>query len=128
MLQVTTLYATNLTNAPNGQEVARKSMITRGVSRMLKVSRRSLLTAAAGGVVSTALPAPFIRRASAAGRNSLIYGSAQALTGNWDPTSHTQLAQINFENFVFGYLFRTPMRPDDPSQIVWELATGQKLV
>jgi peptide/nickel transport system substrate-binding protein len=95
---------------------------------MLKISRRSLLTAAAGGVVSTALSAPFIRRASAAGRNSLIYGSAQALTGNWDPTSHTQLAQINFENFVFGYLFRTPMRPDDPSQIVWELATGQKLV
>lgn len=95
---------------------------------MIKMSRRSVLTAAAGGVVSTALSAPFIRRASAAGRNSLIYGSAQALTGNWDPTSHTQLAQINFENFVFGYLFRTPMRQDDPSQVVWELATGQKLV
>ncbi len=95
---------------------------------MSKISRRSLLTAAAAGVVSTALPTPFIRRASAAGRNSLIYGSAQALTGNWDPTSHTQVAQINFEGFVFGYLFRTPMRQDDPSQIVWELATGQKLI
>jgi peptide/nickel transport system substrate-binding protein len=96
---------------------------------MLKISRRSLLTAAAGGVVSTALPAPFIRRAYAqGGRSSLIYGSAQALTGNWDPTSHTSLAQINFENFVFGYLFRTPMRPENPSEIVWELATGQKLI
>jgi len=95
---------------------------------MLKISRRSLLTAAAGGVVSTALSAPFIRRASAAGRSSLIYASAEALTGNWDPTSHTSLAQINFENFVFGQLFRTPMQPDNPSQIVWELATGQKLV
>jgi peptide/nickel transport system substrate-binding protein len=95
---------------------------------MLKFSRRSLLTAAAGGVVATALPAPFIRRASAAGRNSLIYGSAQALTGNWDPTSHTQVAQINFEGFVFGYLFRTPMRESDPSQVVWQLATGQKLI
>lgn len=95
---------------------------------MLKISRRSLFTAAAGGVVLTALPAPFVRRASAAARTSLIYGSAQALTGNWDPTSHTQLAQINFENFVFGYLFRTPMQPDNPSEIVWELATGQKLI
>lgn len=95
---------------------------------MLRISRRNFLTAAAGGLASTALPSPFIRRASAAGRNSLIYGSAQALTGNWDPTSHTQLAQINFENFVFGYLFRTPMRPENPSEIVWELATGQKLI
>jgi len=95
---------------------------------MLKITRRSLLTVAAGGLASTALPAPFVRRASAAGRNSLIYGSAQALTGNWDPTSHTQLAQINFEGFVFGYLFRTPMREEDPSQVVWELATGQKLI
>lgn len=95
---------------------------------MLKFSRRSLLTAAAGGVLSTALPAPFVRRASAAGRNSLIYGSAEPLTGNWDPTSHTSLAQINFEGFVFGYLFRTPMRPENPSEVVWELATGQKLI
>ncbi len=95
---------------------------------MSKISRRTVLTAAAGGIVSTALPAPFVRRASAAGRNSLIYGSAQSLAGNWDPTSHTSLAQINFEGFVFGYLFRTPMRPDDPLQVVWELATGQKLI
>ena len=95
---------------------------------MLNISRRSILAAAAGGVVSAGLPAPFIQRASAAGRNSLIYSSAEPLTGNWDPTSHTSLAQINFEGFVFGYLFRTPMHPNDPSQFVWELATGQKLI
>src|ERR1700726_1254961 len=83
----------------------KKSNVNQRGRSMLNISRRSLLTAAAGGVVSTALSAPFIRRASAAGRNSLIYGSAQALTGNWDPTSHTQLAQINFENFVFRDLF-----------------------
>jgi peptide/nickel transport system substrate-binding protein len=95
---------------------------------MFKISRRSLLTAAAGGAVSAAFPAPFIRRASAAGRNSLIFASAEPVTGNWDPTSHTSLGQINFEGFVFGQLFRTPMHADDPSQIVWELATGEKLI
>lgn len=95
---------------------------------MLRISRRNFLTAAAAGVASTALPTPFIRRASAAGRNSLIFASAEPLTGNWDPTSHTSLAQINFEGFVFGYLFRTPMHTENPSEIVWELATGQKLV
>src|SRR5699024_7184907 len=36
--------------------------------------------------------------------------------------------QINFEGFVFGALFRTPMRPDNPSEVVWELATAQKLI
>lgn len=95
---------------------------------MIKFSRRSILKAGAAGVVSTALPMPFIRRAYAQGRNTVVYGSAQALTGNWDPTSHTQLAQINLENFVFSYLFRTPMRPENPAEPEWELATGQKLI
>jgi peptide/nickel transport system substrate-binding protein len=95
---------------------------------MPPVSRRTFLTATAGATASLVLPTPFIRRAHAAGRNSLVFASAEPVTGSWDPTSHTSLGQANFEGFVFGQLFRTPLRPENPTEIVWELATGQKLI
>ncbi|HTI02551.1 MAG TPA: ABC transporter substrate-binding protein [Acidisoma sp.] len=92
------------------------------------MSRRSLLKTTAGTAAALGLPMPFIRPARAAGRDTLVFASAEPVTGNWDPTSHTSLGQINFEGFVFGQLFRTPMRPDNPTQIVWELATSQTLI
>ena len=57
-----------------------------------------------------------------------MFASAEPVSGNWDPTSHTVLGQINLEGFVFGQLFRTPMRPENPTERVWELATGQTLI
>lgn len=78
--------------------------------------------AAAGGLL---LPAPYVRRAYGQARSTLVFASSEPVTGNWDPTSHTQLAQINFEGFVFGKLFNTPMRPEDPDEIVWDLALSQ---
>lgn len=95
---------------------------------MFKISRRNLLTAAAGGIAASALSASFIQRAYAQGRNTLVYGANGPMTGNWDPTSHTSLAQWYVETQVFGQLFSTPMRPENPTEIVWELATGQRLV
>ena len=95
---------------------------------MLTISRRNLLTATAGTAAALAFPTPFISKARAAGRNTMVFASAEPVTGSWDPTSHTSLGQINFEGFVFGQLFRTPMRPDNPTEIVWELATSQKLI
>ncbi|WP_259699751.1 ABC transporter substrate-binding protein, partial [Pseudomonas protegens] len=53
---------------------------------------------------------------------------AETLTGNWDPSSHTTLAQINLESFVFGYLTRAPMTPEKPDELVMELATEMKLI
>ena len=95
---------------------------------MHQLSRRTLLTAAAGATATLALPMPFIRPARAAARDTLVFASAEPVTGNWDPTSHTSLGQINFEGFVFGQLFRTPLRPSNPTEIIWELATSQKLI
>jgi hypothetical protein len=60
--------------------------------------------------------------------NTMVFASAEPVTGNWDPTSHTTLAQINLEGFVFGQLFRTPMRPENPDEIVFELATSQEVI
>ncbi|WP_284948127.1 ABC transporter substrate-binding protein [Acidisoma cladoniae] len=81
-----------------------------------------------GTSATLALPMPFISRARAAGRNTMVFASAEPVTGNWDPTSHTSLGQINFEGFVFGQLFRTPLRAANPSEIVWELAVSQTLI
>jgi peptide/nickel transport system substrate-binding protein len=54
--------------------------------------------------------------------------SSENIGDNWDPTSHTLLSQANLEGFIFGYLTRAPMRPDNPEQLVWELAEGMRLI
>ncbi len=53
-----------------------------------------------------------------------MFLGAEALTGNWDPTTHTNLGQLIVESFVFGYLTRCPMRPEQPEQLNFELATA----
>ncbi|MEZ5824929.1 MAG: ABC transporter substrate-binding protein [Geminicoccaceae bacterium] len=85
---------------------------------------------AAGGLAAAStFAAPFIRTARAGqSTNSVVFASGEPLTGNWDPTSHTILGQINFEGYVFGRLTKTPMRPENPSEIQYELATGHKVV
>ncbi|WP_035484696.1 ABC transporter substrate-binding protein [Geminicoccus roseus] len=98
------------------------------LSSIVAGSRRSFLKTSAAGAAALTMPAPFIKRAYAQGRNTMVFASGEPVTGNWDPTSHTVLAQINLEGYVFGQLFRTPMGSDDPTQIVWELATGQKIL
>lgn len=96
--------------------------------RRFRSNRRRVLggMAAAGGLA--AFPAPYIKRAYGQSRNHMVFASAEPVTGNWDPTSHTTLAQINFEGFVFGKLFQTPMRPEKPDEIVFELATSQEVL
>jgi peptide/nickel transport system substrate-binding protein len=95
---------------------------------MFTLARRGLLKTATLGLAGAALSMPYIRRASAAGRNTLVFASAEPVTGNWDPTSHTVLGQINLEGFVFGKLLRTPMHPGNSSEVVWDLAVGQTLI
>lgn len=53
----------------------------------------------------------------------LVFLSAENITGNWDPTAHTTLSQTNIEGFVMGFLTRAPMRPDNPDEVIYELAT-----
>jgi len=60
--------------------------------------------------------------------DTVVFLSAENITGNWDPTSHTTLAQLNVEAFIFNYLIRCPMSIDDPQKIVYELATSQKMI
>lgn len=98
----------------------------------MEISRRSFLKSSALAGVAASLPvlntAFLVDPANAAAGKALNFLSAENLTGNWDPSSHTTLAQINLESFVFGYLTRAPMRPDKPDELVMELATDMKLV
>lgn len=98
----------------------------------MKLDRRNFLAGSTMLGLATALPRLNLEflynSAHAAEGRSLVFLSAENLTGNWDPSSHTTLAQINLEGFVFGYLTRCPMRPENPEEIVFELATDMKIV
>ena len=98
----------------------------------MTTSRRSFLQKSAiftGAAAAGPLFSPFLRTARAGqSSNSVVFASGEPVTGNWDPTSHTVLGQINFEGYVFSRLTQTPMRPEDPSEIVFELATSYKLI
>jgi peptide/nickel transport system substrate-binding protein len=95
---------------------------------MINTSRRSLIKGIAAGSASLALPTPFVTRASAATRDTMVQAHSEPVTGNWDPTSHTILPQHYMELHVMGQLFRMPLRRENPGEVVWELATGQKLI
>lgn len=100
---------------------------------MNKMNRRQFLawSALSGAAVAAAPridPLFFVNNAFAEGRRSMVFLSAENLTGNWDPTSHTTLAQFNLESLVFGTLLRAPMRPDDPGKLNNELATNMELI
>ena len=98
----------------------------------MSISRRKFLSASAMAGVAAGLPLVntrfFSSDAFAAQNKPITFLSAENLTGNWDPTAHTALSQIIFEGFVFGYLTRAPMQPDNPDEIVFELATGMELL
>ncbi len=97
----------------------------------MEFNRRAFLksSALAGVALAPVLNTSFlVNPAKAAEGKVLNFLSAENLTGNWDPSSHTTLAQINLESFVFGYLTRAPMRPDNPDELVMELATDMKLI
>ncbi|WP_236638294.1 ABC transporter substrate-binding protein [Mangrovicoccus ximenensis] len=91
------------------------------------LNRRSFLNYAAMAGAGVALhrvnPDFFLGTAHAAIDRPLVFLSAENITGNWDPTAHTTLSQSNIEGFVMGFLTRAPMRPENPDEVIYELAT-----
>lgn len=97
-------------------------------SRRSFLKKSSMLAAFAASGAPLLNGAFFASPAYAGSSKPINFLSAENLTGNWDPSSHTTLGQINFEGFVFGYLTRAPMRPDNPDELVMELAESMKLL
>ena len=92
------------------------------------INRRDLLLGGAAGAAALGFgrvdPDFLMNSAFAAEGRTLRFLGAEALTGNWDPTTHTNLGQIIAEGFVFGYLTRAPMKPEKPDELVFELPEG----
>lgn len=90
------------------------------------LNRRDLMLGALAGAGAYGFgrvnPDFLINSAFAAEGKTLRFLAAEALTGNWDPTTHTNLGQLIVEGFVFGYLTRAPMKPESPGDLVFELA------
>ncbi|WP_091640345.1 ABC transporter substrate-binding protein [Aquisalimonas asiatica] len=93
-----------------------------------KFLQRAALFGAGAAVVPQIDPSFFLRSALASRGAPMVFLAAENMTGNWDPTSHTNLAQMNLESMVFGTLTRAPMTEEDPSEIRYELATGMELL
>lgn len=87
-------------------------------------------TAAVAAMSAVGLGAPLIRPARAANApgGTVVFASAGAVTGNWDPTSHTVVGQIDFEGFVFSHLTKCPMHPERPDEVLPDLAVSWKLL
>jgi peptide/nickel transport system substrate-binding protein len=92
------------------------------------MNRRSFFHASMLGAAGLAAPRInpdfFISSARAQTGRPIMFLSAENITGNWDPTAHTTLSQKTIEGFVMGFLARAPMRPEDPGEMVLELATS----
>ena len=90
------------------------------------INRRDVMLGGLAGAAALGFgrvnPDFLMNSAFAAEGKTLRFLGAEALTGNWDPTTHTNLGQIIAEGFVFGYLTRAPMTPEKPDELVFELA------
>lgn len=90
-------------------------------------TRRSFL-AGAGALGTGSLLAGVPRLALAQESGTLVFAAAGTITSSWDPSSHTVAPQITAEGFVFGHLTKCPMRPEDPSEVLPDLATEWSLI
>ena len=92
------------------------------------LSRRDALKTVLAGVGTAAAvrinPDFFMSSAFAQAGKPMRFLAAEALTGNWDPTTHTNLGQLIIEGMMFGYLTRAPMKPENPEELIFELATS----
>jgi peptide/nickel transport system substrate-binding protein len=95
------------------------------------INRRHFLQAATTAVAAGYLQVNtdfLVSPAHALDGKVMTFLSAENITGNWDPTAHTTLSQKNIEGFVMGFLTRSPMKLENPGEVVYELATDLKLL
>jgi peptide/nickel transport system substrate-binding protein len=95
-------------------------------------TRREILgnAAALAAASSLGVVSPFVSGGARAqaGKKTLTLAAQGPVTGNWDPTSHTTLGQLEFEAFIFGHLTRNLMEVGKTDQMSPDLATSWKLL
>ncbi|WP_029040263.1 ABC transporter substrate-binding protein [Cucumibacter marinus] len=89
----------------------------------MKTNRRNFLAGAtAVGAGSMVMPGLTFGKAFAQETGTLVFAAAGTVTSSWDPTSHTVAPQITAEGLVFGHLTNCPMKPENPGEILPDLA------
>ena len=66
--------------------------------------------------------------AAKSNKNVFIFASAEPLTGNWDPSSHTILSQLGIENHIFDKLYAFPCGVEDPGKGIPALAVDYEYI
>jgi peptide/nickel transport system substrate-binding protein len=97
---------------------------------MIDATRRQFIVGAAvtgAGLVGD-LSSSIIQPAGAQGLKRVTIASAGPITGNWDPTSHTTIGQWNAEKHIFGHLIKTPVKTENPYEILPDLAVEWKII
>jgi peptide/nickel transport system substrate-binding protein len=88
--------------------------------------------AATAGAPPTGAPAataaPAAAAAAGVGAETFVIATSEAVTGNWDPTSHTNLGQLIVENVLYGRLYDTPCTAENPTEVVPDLALSHTWV
>ena len=67
-------------------------------------------------------------QAAGPGKDTFVVATSEAVTGNWDPTTHTNLGQLIVEDAIFDTIFKTPCYVDDPTKLIPALALSQKRI
>lgn len=95
----------------------------------MTTTRRTFLTGlSAAGAGSILLARGGRAFAQKAGGKTLVFAAAGTVTSSWDPTSHTVAPQITAEGFYFSRLTKCPMKADNPTEILPDLATSWKVI
>jgi len=79
-----------------------------------------------GLIVFTFLMVWFSTLEAAPNKDTFIIATSEAVTGNWDPVSHTNLGQMIVEDVIFDTLFKTPAYSENPTEIWPSLAVDYK--
>ncbi len=92
-------------------------------------SRRDFLSVSTvvGAASVTGLGA-VVRPAWAQDAKTVIFAAAGTVTSSWNPASHTVAPQITAEGFIYGRLTNSPMTPEDPEEILPDLATSWEVI
>lgn len=72
--------------------------------------------------------APAAPAAADTGAETFIVATSEAVTGNWDPISHTNLGQLIVERGIFDGLYTTNVPPENPTEIIPALALSHTQV
>src|SRR5690625_379285 len=95
----------------------------------MSISRRDFLSAGTViGAASLTGLGSVVKPVWAKNDNTVIFAAAGTVTSSWNPASHTVAPQITAEGFLYGHLTDCPMTPENPDEILPDLATEWKVI